>query len=234
MEHAVPPISDHATHGVFSLVVVGAMNPALHHPQWYESIGCISAAEVDEALARQFLFINQVTQFDSGAFEVFCDPNRWQITTRTREAETRIVEIMLTVFDKRLTETPVTALGISRALHASTSTADVAKSVSSLLTRLPSGFHGEPSSTGKITFVEAQPSSEHVERARLRWEIEPSASAKDSIYLGANLELVLGSTPVPSRFELNTIVTPRLPGLTESVAARIKSVVAAIDAEGGA
>ena len=36
-------------HEGFSLVVLGSMNPALHHPQWYQMIGVLTEAQVEAA-----------------------------------------------------------------------------------------------------------------------------------------------------------------------------------------
>src|ERR1700723_932205 len=35
----------------YSIVVVGNMNPAIHHPGWYKAIGAMSDEEVELALA---------------------------------------------------------------------------------------------------------------------------------------------------------------------------------------
>jgi hypothetical protein len=97
----------------FSVVIVGTMNPAIHHPFWYEMIGVLSKDERDEAIqSPQLLLAPMVGQFSWSGWTIVCMPERWEMRTADAAKFDRIVDVASKVFD-RLADTPVTAFGIN-------------------------------------------------------------------------------------------------------------------------
>lgn len=99
-----------------SIVVVGGMNPAIHHPSWYRYNGLISPDEELTALANEadpmFLLPN-MAQFSIAFFTVQCQQNRWEIKTTIDDQFDRIGTFAARLFDVLLPHTPVARFGIN-------------------------------------------------------------------------------------------------------------------------
>jgi len=95
-----------------SIVVLGAMNPPIHHPAWYASAGIFSEEEAAEALKRQVMCQQTVAECSTEQFRIICIPDRWQIETTSEASVARITEIADKTFTK-LNETPVSAYGFN-------------------------------------------------------------------------------------------------------------------------
>src|SRR5690606_30030504 len=94
-----------------SVVVVGAMNPAIHYPKWY-STGDPELADDTQAALAGLIMIPQLTQFQAPRFAVRCSPDKWIISTPDVGWHGRILEIACTTFD-RLGQTPVRTFGVN-------------------------------------------------------------------------------------------------------------------------
>ena len=101
-----------------SVVVVGAMNPVIHHPAWYHAMSIITQSELEESLRKPVVVIPQFAQFASDSFSIVCLPDRWQVSCDTADGE-RIVALAKATFEK-LYHTPVTAYGVNHNFHAET------------------------------------------------------------------------------------------------------------------
>jgi hypothetical protein len=101
-----------------AVVVVGAMNPAIHHPAWYHAMSIISDSEFEESKRKPIVTTPPLAQFESSGFSVVCLPDRWQASCQTPDA-TRIVALAQATFGK-LYHTPVKAYGVNHDFHAET------------------------------------------------------------------------------------------------------------------
>ena len=111
----------------YSVVVVGAMNPAIHHPQWYEVVGMLTAAEAQDALRGDALVVvPQLAQFQAAALQIQCTPARWQVNTADTEQRGRIIDLAATTFE-RLGETPISAYGLNARFDVTTGSEDAVK-----------------------------------------------------------------------------------------------------------
>lgn len=63
-----------------NVVVVGDMNPAIHHPNWYAREGIISNESAAEALKSEYVFVQPVSQFRAAGIRVTCQPARWEVS----------------------------------------------------------------------------------------------------------------------------------------------------------
>jgi len=96
-----------------SIVVLGAMNPAIHHPKWYESVDILSREEADSAVAKgPLVMMPQLAQFTAATYEILCTPDKWQISAPDIASRSRQSDIAKLTF-KRLNETPVRAYGLN-------------------------------------------------------------------------------------------------------------------------
>ncbi|MDX9971392.1 MAG: hypothetical protein RBU21_00235 [FCB group bacterium] len=99
---------------LFSLVVVGHMNPPIHHPTWYRVAGLISEADEATALALpDTICTSQTSQFNLASINIQCHLNRWQAQSNEATAEKKILDLAADLFDDRLPHTPVTAFGFN-------------------------------------------------------------------------------------------------------------------------
>ena len=98
---------------LFSVVVSGHMNPAIHHPAWYEQIGILTQAEALESLkGENFVCLPQVAQFASRGITVTCIPTRWDARTTKADQRERILDIAKRTYTA-LDHTPVSAFGFN-------------------------------------------------------------------------------------------------------------------------
>lgn len=97
----------------FSIVVVGAMNPSIHHPFWYEILKALSQAEARDAVGGGDLLVSpMVAQFSWSGWTMVCLPERWEMRTQDPESFGRVLELAILVFE-RLNDTPVKSFGIN-------------------------------------------------------------------------------------------------------------------------
>jgi hypothetical protein len=126
----------------FIVTVAGAMNPAIHHAQWYRAIGAIDETELQAALKLPNIAttptLSQV-QFGEPQLTVVCQPLQWSIQSQSSESWERLIHIASLVFSK-LNETPVTAYGFTEQRHKDTEAADVKETLGLLITSLNLGF----------------------------------------------------------------------------------------------
>lgn len=126
----------------YSVLVAGSMNPMIHHPQWYRSIGAIDEEELESALRGDFVATTPFAsrfQFGSPPFTVMCQPNQWAIQANFIESWTRMVRVAAQVFAKG-NSPAMAAYGLVCARHVDTDVdvkAILAESVAELAIGLP-------------------------------------------------------------------------------------------------
>src|SRR5579864_7302597 len=105
---------------LYSIVVLGAMNPRLHYPLWYQVTGSMTKEEANAARESPGFFVApEFAQFETPQFIVTCIADRWEIKARSVAAQPKVLEIACRVFEK-LGETPVTAYGFNSIRHLET------------------------------------------------------------------------------------------------------------------
>jgi hypothetical protein len=97
----------------FSIIILGGMNPRIHHPLFYQTIGVLTDAEVGEAVLREnTLSMAHLAQLDIGDVRLVCLPDRWQVETSKYELCPRLLEIASRAMTA-LEYTPVGAVGFN-------------------------------------------------------------------------------------------------------------------------
>lgn len=97
-----------------TVVVAGAMNPAIHHPYWYASCGILSNEEAKTAVSGGTpLLLPQIAQFRLGKLQIHCTPETWSAGSPDAADKARVLDLAAKTFAK-LSETPINAYGINR------------------------------------------------------------------------------------------------------------------------
>src|SRR5437773_3339894 len=122
----------------FTLLIVGNMNPAIHHPSWYQMTGVMHAEEAEFAQAKPMVCTPALSQFGIKDLEILCDAQRWGATTRDASQIDRIRQIASKTFDL-LTQTPLSSYSLIFHQHR-LFVRDVGPFLASLVERLPIGF----------------------------------------------------------------------------------------------
>lgn len=101
---------------VYNIVVVGAMNPRIHHPSWYELVGLLTPEQAKEALANSATFgLPGIAQLSAPSLglTISCNEQKWTVQTDSRETTILLQSIAFRVFDELLKHTPVSAYGFN-------------------------------------------------------------------------------------------------------------------------
>jgi hypothetical protein len=162
-KHDNPPVPAQPSE-MYVIVVAGMQDPRQHHPLWYKLIGVLSEDESRVAVSST-VATPELTMFDAGVFSVMCDRNRWQIATQDQTLCERIKNVTSTVFDDKLFQIYVYAIGINCLLNPESGSV---KQFGAVLARVVNSKGFIPPIEGeqncRLTFVsDAQQRRTHVE-----------------------------------------------------------------------
>ena len=102
--HLIPEAED------LTVVIVGAFNPAIFHPQWFLHHKLISDQEAEDAKIK--LVSVQATDVKMRGWQLVCVSDRLSLTT-SNISEAAPIQDFLTQLFTLLPHTPVTACGIN-------------------------------------------------------------------------------------------------------------------------
>src|SRR5688572_17982210 len=135
----------------FFISVAGDLNPAIHHPHWYESLGVLGRSAVDAALNDPgFLCSTELARFRAGPFTLVCESNRWTIGTRRRDQVEGILEITRAVWTA-LVHTPIYQFQFDIGDKRRTSLPDVPAALARLVLTTPLDLP-QPSRSAEIRY----------------------------------------------------------------------------------
>lgn len=138
---------------LYSIVILGRMNPAIHHPTWYQYLQLLDQEECDSALAGPSLISSPpVSQFVAPAFTIVCTLDRWQIQTSRFDFMDRMLATASTVFEV-LTHTPIGAFGFNFHAHKDVRVSNAGHILGAALTKLPLGLESPEDVVGEISVV---------------------------------------------------------------------------------
>jgi hypothetical protein len=98
-----------------TIVVPGSYHPLVVSPQWLLEQELIGQADYD-GREIQFLIPNEVTIFKVGAFQVQCQPDKFQVTTEDESEFERVRDLVSGIL-RALPDVKVSQLGINRSVH---------------------------------------------------------------------------------------------------------------------
>ncbi|HWX53670.1 MAG TPA: hypothetical protein VN176_03670 [Verrucomicrobiae bacterium] len=118
------------------------MNPAIHSPQWYRTIGAIDEAELQAALKVPSLSTTPLSshlEFGSPPLTVACQTEQWWIQSAVIGSWPRMIDVTSLVFSK-LKETPLESFGLVAHRHIDTDGADIKSVLAAALGELSLGL----------------------------------------------------------------------------------------------
>jgi hypothetical protein len=171
-EQVIPPAG-------FGIVLLGAMNPRLHHPLWYKLIGLIDEAEAAEAMAGSLIVTPQISQFQTSKLQLTATSERWELHTQDPELRDRVAKMAATTFDEKLHETPISLFAFNNNFYLKAAGNDIAKSMASKLEKsLGLSFPNlQATSTMFVLTGDGGP---------INIRIEPSTRGSDEIFVAVN------------------------------------------------
>ncbi len=211
----------------FSIVIVGAMNPRIHHPQWYRTIGAIDEAELQSTLSGASVLITaMVSQFQFPAAEaaiaINCIPDRWTIQTNTDSTWERIANVAARVFEK-LSETPCTIYGFNTQKHVKTEAPNVKDTMATAIAEMQLGF---PIGRSLASAVQLQSTEDD---HKITVSLQPSLAGESSIFVAYNTEYQAPTAAAGGYFDIGKLIVSKLPEHRERAGAVIQAVVTAIN-----
>jgi hypothetical protein len=163
----------------YFVVVSGAMNPAIHNPEWYRVIGAIDEAELQASLkipSNSTTSFSSQVQFGSPPIFVGCQPEQWWIQSSDAGSWPRILEIASLVF-ARLKETPLESFALQAHRHLETDGSDIKSVLAGSLIELNLGFPSGKSTGSTMTLSVVEQDYE------VTVSIQPSYLSERSVFV---------------------------------------------------
>ena len=137
---------------IYSIVVLGTMNPRIHTPAWYRLVGLITEEEMQEANQNsEFLIHPMVAKWQLKDLAMLCQFERWEIQTDRESVLPRVQDIASQVFDRFLEQTQVHALGFNFNFERDIHGANAGRRLVSLLAIKNIGLKQDGIVSGEIT-----------------------------------------------------------------------------------
>lgn len=177
----------------YSIVIVGAMNPAIHHPAWYHQIQLLGESESQNP--SEVIVTPVLAQFAVTDLAISCTTDRWIIKTERSESVEKLLSFTCTVFDV-LNQTPISAFGFNFDYHRHTSLATVGV------------FLAERVATANLGLKDDAESADIRVRhkqggRRITVTVQPSKSGPQFIFIGTNYHYEIADLNLPSHFDLS-------------------------------
>lgn len=211
-----------------AIVLLGAMNPRIHHPSWYRTAELLDANAEKLALQNPDTVCSQhIAHFRTAELQVSCLPDRWHVATDQVDLLDRLTEILIHTFDGKLHETPITAFGFNFEFHRRTDISDVASYLADCFRKLPIGVCELPS-------VAATFSSFHeLEDNKVKLDIQPSVRSVDMLYIALNFHYEITSVYGPvqqyGHFPLEPLIQPRIRADYDKASVTVTSILKALN-----
>jgi hypothetical protein len=159
----------------YAIQVVGAMNPSIHHPLWYQHHGLLSETEVSGALPS-LITSPPFALFTFAGCTIQCRQDQWTIITSDANCRGRILDIAARVFDDLLAHTPVTSFALNNAFHHLLTT-EARPALARVL--LEGGLPPVPQpDTATFAFAATGPNA-----SRISFRVEPSVSSPVAVFV---------------------------------------------------
>ncbi len=214
--HATPP-------EMFSIVAVGNMNPAIHHPRWYLSQALITAEEEQLATAGLNLVVSpMLAQFSFGTFSLQCLQQRWTLLTTEEAQFPRVIDISRRTMDI-LDHTPVGVVGINLDYCRSAGVPNVGSLLGERVRALNLGVEGEDA-TGAVSWMRRREATLAV--ATTTVVIGGSADNPSQVLVKNNIELRV--RPEVQHFRFAALFEEHVPRAMRESAEQLERTLAAI------
>lgn len=212
---------------LFSVVVLGSMNPAIHHPFWYKFIGVLTEPETKLASADPTLQVTPVySQFSVGPITMTCLQQRWAAQTGDEAQFPRVVEIAKKAMDT-LEHTPVTAIGINLDFCRPSGVRDLGALLATRVRSLELGFEGDGETSGAISFADRRRAGLVVATTTESVAPDPTDASRALIKYDVQL-LVSPAEPSYQHFKIGDLLDEHVPTAIQQSAKHLERTLAAI------
>jgi hypothetical protein len=186
---------------MFSIVIVGVMNPAIHQPRWYHLLKLIDDAELESAekTPGNVIVAAEGSQLIVPGLTIVCTPRRWEVRTTELALANRILATTCTTFEA-LFHTPVEVYGFNFHHHKRTSNATASQFLAKSL-GAQWGLGMDERDRAEVSFVE--PRSE----VTVTTVIAPSGGGPDMVHVRINKEYRVQSKEL--HFDLSALLRER-------------------------
>lgn len=185
----------------YTLVILGGMNPRIHHPSWYRSVGLFDGEEAEEAIRTPNTLITPpLAQIQTPKLTIVCQDDRWEIRTSDPNQVQRIQDITSKLFDDLLPHTPVAAAGFNFTYGRQTESHDVGKHLADVLVKSPLGLKPDSLVAGEVILRQA--CDGHTSMVNIR----PALGCKHTVVISYNYEYRFETE---GSFKLGDVITKR-------------------------
>jgi hypothetical protein len=205
------------------IVVTGAMNPLVHTPQFYQTLGAMSEAELQDSLKMPLNSTspeNSQFQFGTPPFQVNVQPGQWWIQSSNLESWDRMLTITRLIFGK-LGATPMNAYSLVAQRHIATSIPSVKSVLGKRIASMGLGFAGGDCLASNIELVLKE------EGYLVTTAVQPSVMDPQSVYAFYQRQFIVPVSPTGT-FILEPVVRGRLADFEEASKRFFDAVVAGI------
>lgn len=161
------------------IVILGAMNPLVHTPQFYRSVGAMDETELQASLKMPLTSstaTNSQFQFGTPPITINCQPVQWLMQSDEIGSWERMLKIVALVFGK-IGGTPISSYGLVVQSHADTSVADVKSAVAVRIRGMKLGFPEGKSSASNIELVVNE--ADYI----VTTSVQPSVLGEQALYM---------------------------------------------------
>jgi hypothetical protein len=210
---------------IFSIVVVGAMNPRIHQPQWYRMIGAIDESELQAAQNTQMVISQAISQFrfsSDPVIAIVCAAEQWNIQSNSDAVWDRMLKIASITFSK-LSETPISAYAFNVQKHFKTDLDSVKDELAEAISGMGLGFP-VGKSIGSIIHTDLIEDD-----YKIHVSVQPSLNGESSVFIAYNSEYQAPAAPSGGYFDLGRLMSGRFAVHQEKSKKVMGDVVASIN-----
>lgn len=208
-------------HDLHSIVVLGDMNPKIHHPAWYAQIELLTDDE--QHSADNVLCTPPFAQFNTAAFAIQCTADRWETQTRTLDSLDRLLDVTVSVFET-LDQTPVRSFGFNFNFHRLAAVPDVAEYLGNRVASLELGMVTDGTLSAQIKVHRSLP------KRHLNIMLQPSNTGLQTIHVGLNFHYNINEiVEHAGHFELSQLLRPRFATDRKDAVAQLSGILQAIN-----
>ncbi len=209
----------------FSIVVLGAMSPPLHHPLWYAERNILTRLEAEQALrAPTFSCTTDAADFAFGALRVRCSRARWFVGTTRVDALDRMLEVAVATYD-RLDDALVTGFGLNFDYVREVNGPDVPQVLASVALSAPLGLVPEGAVGAGIQYLRK------LGNAMVTIAINPTESPRH-VEVKNNYVDELAGIAVVRRVDLGALIRTALPIARREAETQLARTLRALDQAG--
>ena len=188
---------------LYYVLVEGQMNPAIHHAQWYRSIGAVDEPELQAAQKNPTNITGAAgAQVDFGSVNITitCQPGMWWVQTTDVNLWSRIISIAALVFS-RLGDTPLQSYSLLTQRHIETEVPEVKAVLANCITGLSLGFPEARSTDSSLQLTTVEDDYE------VNTFMQPSRLGEKLLFVHYHCKYLTPKPPV----DLGSLINARFP-----------------------